>query len=145
MSRLLGIAAIAFATVAVASPSHACTAIVLPSDKLAYAYKIGSITSVAIVRIVKAQFIAKPSGDAHPWQAYGVVEQTLRGSVSSKIVRFKRGLGSGACDDGRPPPKIGERWVVYYSRYSPREEPIWQSYPAKMAFEIDPQLRSRRS
>jgi hypothetical protein len=134
--------AVALATAFAASPSQACAVVLSPAAKLAGGYKSGAISSVALVRITNAKYTAEPVGDAHPWQASGAVERTLRGAIPARIVRFERGWGSAACDDGRPPPKIGERWVVYFWRRGPGDERVWQSYPAKVAFEADPRLRS---
>jgi hypothetical protein len=109
---------------------------------LAGGYKSGAISSVAIVRITGAEYTGEPVGGAHPWQASADIERIIQGSPPAQTVRFERGWGSAACDDGRPPPTIGELWVVYFWRRSSGDQPVWQTYPADVAFEADPRIHS---
>jgi hypothetical protein len=69
------------------------------------------------------------------------VEKVLVGAYASKHLSFERGWGSSACDDGRPAPKAGDLWVTYFWKRGPEDQPIWKTYPAKVAFAADPKLR----
>jgi hypothetical protein len=149
MIRIMWSLALAGAMVAGAPPSRACRAHFSPEQRLAMGYQSGAISAVALVRIADAGYTRAPFGDAHPWRATATVRQLLQGSYTARTVRFERGWGSSACDDGRPPPKAGEVWVIYFWKRAEGDQPVWLSYPASVAFEADPRLRksgvSRRS
>ena len=105
-------------------------------------YANGAISAVAIVRITDAGYTRAAFGDAHPWRATATIRRLVQGSYAAQTVQFERGRGSAACDDGRPPPKAGEVWVIYFWKRADGDQPVWLSYPASLAFEADPRLRA---
>ncbi|MES2442930.1 MAG: hypothetical protein V4574_08875 [Pseudomonadota bacterium] len=135
--------AIAGALLAMPSPSRACRVYLAPAQRLAMGYDSGAISAVALVRITGAGYTGVRRGDAHPWRASATVRRLLRGSHTATSVGFERGWGSAACDDGRPPPKAGEVWVIYFWKRPDGEQAVWLTYPASVAFEADPRLRRR--
>ena len=126
--------------VAISSPSLACRVSLSPKDRLASGYNRGTISAVVLVQIAEADYSAPPSFDAHPWIATGSVAGIYRGEYTRPTVRFERGHGSAACDDGHPPPKAGERWIVYFWKRGEGDQQVWQSYPAETALKADPNL-----
>lgn len=54
-------------------------------------------------------------------------------AYTQPTVRLERGHGFAACDDGHPPPKAGERWIVYFWKRGEGDQQAWQSYPAEVA------------
>lgn len=107
------------------------------------AYEQAIISTVAIIRITKAKYTEPPMGDSHPWQASGIVENLAQGSHPSKSITFARGLGSAACDDGHPLPRVNELWAIYFWTTPEGAQQVWQSYPAAVALKADARLRAR--
>jgi hypothetical protein len=135
--------AAAMATLPLATPSQACRFAQSAEDRLASGYASKAISAVALVRITKAGYIGPAAGDAHPWRASATVLRVLRGSYAGHRLSFERGWGSSACDDGRPPPKAGELWVVYFWSRGPGDQPVWKTYPADVARAADPKIRAQ--
>jgi hypothetical protein len=138
----MALAGAAAGAVAGASPSSACRVYLPPERRLAMGYERGAISAVALVRVTSAGYTRAPIGDAHPWRALATIQRLFRGSYPAPVARFDRGMGSAACDDGRPPPKAGELWVIYFWQRGRGDQPVWQSYPADIAFRADPRLRT---
>ena len=130
----------AAAMLVTATPSEACRAHRSPEQRLAGGCKSGAISSVALVRISGAEYTAAQMGDAHPWRASATIVRVVQGSYSGKTVRFDRGNGTSMCDDGLPPPAVGEAWVVYFWKSTKTDEAVWVSYSAKVAYAADPLL-----
>lgn len=128
----------------VSAPADACRVNRPPAQRLFDGRKSGAITAVALVTISKAAYTHEPVSDAHPWAAWASVEQVVQGAYPSKTVRFERGWGSAACDDGLPPPKAGERWVVYFWKRAEGDLAVWQAYPLAVAKAADPMLTNVR-
>jgi hypothetical protein len=139
--RAFHIAAAAAALVAAAGPAGACRVQRSPEQRLASAYKLGLISGVALVRITRSDYIRPRLGKARPWEADGDVERLLGGSYLGRSVSFRRGSGSAACDDGLPPPRRGELWVVYIGKGATTDRPVRHSYPLGIALAADPRLR----
>ena len=131
---------LALAVTAIATPSAACRVALPPEQRIAMGYQRGTISAVLLVQVKAAKYTAAAFSDAHPWQATATVERVLRGSYPAKVVRFTRGWGSAACDDGHPVAKSGEKWVVYLWKRRDGDQTVWQTYPARIAFAADPRL-----
>ena len=142
--RAFAIVTAGAAALAVSGACQACRVSLPPARRLALGYERGAISAIALVRIKQAGYTQAPFSDAHPWRASGTVERVLRGSYPHAVVSFERGFGSSACDDGRLPPKAGERWVIYFWKRGAGDQPVWLSYPATLAYAADPFLSGTR-
>lgn len=131
------------AVLTIETSSEACRVSMGPEQRLARGYAKGAISAVALVEVSRANYTSPPNGDAHPWQASATVKRVLRGPYAPQRVRFTRGWGSAACDDGHPAPKVGEQWVIYFWKRAKNDQPVWQSYPANVAYAADPLLRRK--
>jgi hypothetical protein len=128
------------AALTIATPSEACRVYRPPAQRVADGYKTRTVSAVTLVKVLDANYTRLPISDAHPWSASAKIVQVLHGSYSRQMVHFERGWGSAACDDGLPPPAVGELWVVYFWKRAEGDQPVWVSYPAKVAFAADPSL-----
>jgi hypothetical protein len=68
------------------------------------------------------------------------IKQVVQGSYPAQTVHFERGWSS--CDDALPPPKVGEAWVIYFWKRAEGDQPVWQTYPATVAYAADSVLAS---
>ena len=127
-----------------AGSAQACRAAFSPAERLSMGYRAGAISAAVLVRVTEAHYTRGRFSDAHPWRATATVEGVLRGAYPARNVVFERGWGSAACDDGHAVPAAGERWVVYFWRRGPGDQPVWYSYPAQVAFAADPIIGPRR-
>lgn len=132
--------AVAVAILTTGASAQACRAYRSPAQRLSDGYKNGAISAVALVTISRADYTQASNGDAHPWAASATVQRVVRGRYPERIVRFERGWGSSACDDGLPPPKKGESWVVYFWKRAEGDQLVWQTYPAEVVSAADPLL-----
>lgn len=130
---------VASVVAAISTPSHACRVFLMPKKRLDSGYE-SAISAVALVRVTEAQYTHAPIADAHPWRATATVLQVFQGSYPAKTMQFQRGWGSAACDDRSPIAKAGSLWVVYFWKRAEGDQPVWQSYPADVAFKADPRL-----
>lgn len=127
-----------------ANPAQACRGYMPPTARLAMGHSSNIFTTIALVRVDEAHYTGAAFGDSHPWQASATTQKVLSGTYVKDHVRFDRGWGSSACDDGRPAPKAGSLWVLYFWTHPDGRKLVWISYPADVAFEADPLLpRSR--
>ncbi|VWX53938.1 conserved exported hypothetical protein [Novosphingobium sp. 9U] len=120
-----------------ATSAEACREDRSPAQKLSNGYQGGTISAVAVITISHAAYTHEPVSDAHPWMASGTVDRVVYGSYIAVTVRFVRGWGSSACDDGLPPPKVGERWVPYLTTGADDRQRVWLAYPAEVARAAD--------
>jgi hypothetical protein len=144
-SFLLGICLVALA--ATAAPALACKRIDSPNQKLENGYNGNAIVAVALVKISDGRYTHPKAedGDNHPWEVTATVQRMLKGEYEPKSVKFERGWGSAACDDGRPLPGVGEQWVVYFEKKLDGTLAVWQTYPVSVANRDDPQLKGQIS
>jgi hypothetical protein len=136
--RNLASIALTIAMAIAAPPAHACRINLPPKERLASGYAKGVISAAALVRISRAHYSGEKYADAYPWQASATVRRVLHGVYPARVVRFARGYGSAACEDGSPAPRVGEQWIIYFWNPGNGDQRVWQSYPAKVAFEADP-------
>lgn len=94
---------------AIPSAGQACRVFRSANQRLSDGYRSGAISAVALVTVTKADYVAEPSGDAHPWTASATIDRMLESKASGKLARFDRGRGSAACDDLTPLPRGGDR------------------------------------
>jgi hypothetical protein len=123
-----------------ATPAQACWSYSPPAARLAMGHTDNIFSAIALVRIDEAHYTSAASGDAHPWQASATIQNVLSGTYIEGQVRFDRGWGSSACDDGRPTPEAGSLWVVYFWTHPDGRKLVWMTYPADVAFAADPLL-----
>lgn len=134
----------ALSTVAIATPSNACRAWRSPEQKIASGNAAGAISSIVVVTIDEAHYTGSPDGDVHVWTAVATINRLMRGSYVAKTVSLTRGFGSAACDEGYALPKPGDRWVVYFSKRSPADQAVWNTFPLEIAAVSDPSLLDLR-
>ena len=127
-----------------ASPAQACRGYIPPAGRLAMGHGNNIFSTIALVRIDEAHYTSAAIGDAHPWRASATVQNVLSGTYTEDHVRFDRGWGSSACDDGRPAPEAGSLWVVYFWTHPDGRKLVWITYPADVAFAADPLLSRPR-
>lgn len=131
---------VAAALMMTSGSAEACRTRESPATRLARGHERGLISAV-LVTVTHARHIREATGDAHPWEALATVDRALFGSHSASTVRFQRGWGSAACDDGAPIPQPEASWVVYFSKHGNDEPRVWLAYQASVALAADPMLR----
>ena len=139
MRTVLSVLAI-LSTIVLATPSEACRVGRSPQQKLDEGYRIGAISAAALITIKTADYISDSVADTHPWSASAKIDRVVLGSYGARLVSFSRGWGSAACDEGYPPPKLGDRWVVYFWKRPQGDQAVWATYPLAIASNADPSL-----
>lgn len=129
-----------FAILAISGPAEACRSYRSPAQKLSEGYGTGAISAIARVTVEAASYSAAPFADAHPWSATAAVVQLVQGTYAPKRLRFTRGWGSAACDEGYAVPKAGDQWIIYFTRQQNGDPIVWASYPASIAADADMSL-----
>lgn len=123
-----------------AAPAYACRVYRPPEQRIADGYRKGAISAVAFVTIESAEYTSPALSDSHPWSATAKIGRVIKGAYSARTVKFVRGWGSAACDDGQPLPKVGDRWVVYFWKPPERDQEAWATYPIDVASLADPSI-----
>lgn len=134
-------AAVALSLLALPGSAEACRVYRPPAQKIVDGYRLGAISSVALVRITAADFIGPEDRDVHPWRASARIERVVRGNNPVRTLSFERGYGSSACQEPYPLPRRGEVWVLYFWSANPGRQAVWASYPLSVASQADPALR----
>lgn len=105
----------------------------------------GAFDAVVVARVTRAGYTAAAQRDWHPWQGEASVARVVKGAVGAPAYSFGRTGSTAACDDGQPPPAVGETWVLYL-----RKTPdgaglqVKESYPLAIVRDLDPRLAGDR-
>lgn len=105
--------------------------------------------TVVLVKVLDASYTGprKPHKQRKlyngPWKGSVQLKRVLRGATKTKRFSIERSGDSAACDDGIPPPTVGQTWVLYLG---PRDgvQAVLLSYPLNVARSADPTLFSRK-
>jgi hypothetical protein len=125
--------------VALASTSaNACEVNRTPAERIGQ-----SITGTVVLgSVIQASYTTRfRVGAARPWAGIVQAKRVLRGQT--RTVRFSIGRTGNAvaCDDGMPPPKQGDLWVLYIWKENGKEI-VGLSYPLSVARSADPSISS---
>ena len=119
-----------------ASPAHACRANLAPAQRISLA----KAETVVLASVLSADYTGERGPDWRPWEGTVQVEQVLRGQTGAERFPVGRRGSSAACDDGIPPPRPGDLWVLYLGTFN-GEESVLLAYPVSIARSADPTLR----
>lgn len=133
--RLLFLAVVATAVGLAASPAHACRVNLDPAQRIGRA----KAETVVIASVLNAAYTGETGPDWRPWEGTVQVERVLRGQTGAARFSVSRSGSSAACDDGIPPPRPGDLWVLYLGTSNGRES-VRLAYPLSIARAADPTL-----
>lgn len=117
------------------SPAHACRVNLDAAERI----NLAKAETVVLVSVLRAAYTGVRGPDWRPWNGTVRLERVLRGQTVAKRFPIGRSGSTAACDDGIPPPRAGDRWVLYLGT-SNGEETVRLAYPLAVAHSADPNL-----
>lgn len=118
--------------------ADACSYNAPPSIRIAQA----GAKTVVLVTVAQASYTGQRKPDYRPWKGAAQLKRVLRGTTKTKRFSIERSGSSAACDDGIPPPAVGQTWVLYLGQRN-GSQVVLLSYPIAVARSADPDLFSR--
>jgi hypothetical protein len=98
---------------------------------------------IVVGTVTSGGYTGERRPDYHPWRAAAHLKLSLQGTPEASDFEFDRSGSTAACDDGQPPPVVGEDWVLYLKRNRGRLE-VFESYPLSWAAANDPRFQTVR-
>ena len=119
--------------------AEACVYNAPPSSRIARA----GANTVVLVTVKQASYTGQRRPDYRPWKGTVQLKRVLRGATRTQRFSIERSGSSAACDDGIPPPAVGQIWVLYLGQRE-GSQVVLLSYPLAVARSADPNLFSRK-
>ena len=93
-------------------------------------YSLKIISASALVEITNAEYIRDNTEPEPLWRASTKIDKILLGKVPVTEINFEHGYN--ICDEIYALPKVGDKWVVYFSDRNDVFS-VWNAYPASVA------------